>query len=423
MTTNDANDYVLLSRRRAWALTLVATLTLAVSYVDRQAMAALAPTICREFDISDANYGILLASFSFAYLFASPLAGALVDRVGARRGLLGAVLLWSFVAALHALVPGFGVLLALRIALGITESPSFPGAAQTVQRVLSPNERPRGFGVLFTGSSFGAMIAPPLAAFLYKHWGWKIAFLGTAAVGLIWVPFWLALAWKNPAREMLDEPVVSDKPKPSPASVLRHPAVLRGALGIAAVAPALGFVLNWGAKFLDKVHHVPQADVGPYLALPPLMFDFGSVLFGHFASQRRRHFTDGAPDRPLFAAAAVLALVLAATPFGRSPWESVFIAGIGMAGGGGLFALISVDYLGRVHPSIVSTASGMGAAAQSMAYILFSPILGKIIEISGGYVTPYLMLGAWMIPGCIGWLLWKPPPVYRPDEPSREVTA
>jgi MFS transporter, ACS family, hexuronate transporter len=418
MTTASNDGYRLISRRHAWALTFVATLTLAVSYVDRQALAALAPTICKEFNISESQYGVLLASFSFAYLFAAPLAGALVDRVGARRGLLGAVLVWSFVAALHAIVPGFGVLFALRIALGITEAPSFPGAAQTVQRVLSPAERPRGFGVLFTGSSIGAMISAPLAALLYKHWGWKIAFLGTAIVGLIWVPIWIACSWKNPARDLLDRPASTNDPKPHPLTVLRHPAVLRAALTIAAVAPAMGFVLNWGSKFLDKTHHVAQADVGPYMALPPLMFDLGSVAFGHFASVRRRQRSDGSPDRPLFAGAALLTVCLAATPFGRTPWESMFIAGVGMIGGGGVFAMISVDYLGRVHPSIVSAASGMGAAAQSLSYIIFALILGKLIEQTNGYTVPFLTLGAWMIPGCVTWLLWKPPPPYREESPA-----
>lgn len=419
-TASISNDYPLISRRHAWALTLVATLTLAVSYIDRQALAALAPTICREFNISETDYGFLMAVFSLAYLFASPLAGALVDRVGARRGLLGAVVVWSFVAALHAVVPGFGVLLFLRIALGITEAPSFPGAAQTVQRSLSPADRPRGFGVLFTGSSIGAMIAPPLATYLAKHWNWQTAFLGTAAAGLIWVPFWVAVSWKNPARTLLDATPTTDKPKPRAISVLRHPAVLRATLGIAAVAPAMGFVINWGAKFLDKAHHVPQAEVGKYMVLPPLLFDVGSILFGHIASVRRRRRTDGSPDRLLFAVAATLTLVLVASPFGRSPWESMLIAGIGMAGGGGVFAMVSVDYLARVHPSIVSTASGMGAAAQSMTYILFAPILGKLIERTGGYMMPYLTLGVWMIPGCVAWLIWKPPPPYR--EEAQTVT-
>lgn len=422
MTTPSNANYSIISRRHAWALTLVATLTMAVSYIDRQALAALAPTICDEFKISETSYGFLLSAFSLAYLFASPIAGALVDRVGARRGLLGAVLVWTFVAALHAIVPGFGVLFFLRIALGIAEAPSFPGAAQTVQRSLSEAERPRGFGVLFTGSSIGAMIAPPLATYLLKRWGWQAAFLGTAAAGLLWVPFWLAFAWKNPARKLLDATVAQDKPGPRPITVLRHPAVLRAALGIAAVAPAMGFVLNWGAKFLDKVHHVPRTEVGPYMALPPLMFDVGSVVFGHFASVRRTKLADGAPDRMLFVIAALLTTVLVAAPFGRTPWESMLLGGVGMAGGGGVFAMISADYLGRVHPSLVSTASGMGAAAQSMTYIVFAPILGKLIEASGGYVTPYLVLGVWMIPGCVAWLLWKPPPPYRANE-SAVATA
>lgn len=421
MTTATNDDYALVSRRHAWGLTLVATLTMAVSYVDRQALAALAPTICEEFKISETEYGVLLSAFSLAYLVASPLAGAFVDRMGARRGLLGAVLVWSFVAALHAIVPGFGVLFFLRIALGVAEAPSFPGAAQTVQRALSTAERPRGIGVLFTGSSIGAMIAPPLATFLLKRWGWQTAFLGTAAVGLLWVPLWMALAWKNPARALLDAATSLDKPKPSPLSVVRHPAVLRAGLAIVAFAPSVAFALNWGAKFLDKVHHVPRTDVGPYMAASAFGFDLGAVVFGHMASVRRAKRTDGAPDRLLFACAGVLAAMLVVTPFGRSPWESMIFAALGMAGCGALFALISVDYMARVHPALVSTASGMAAAAQSIAYILFAPILGKLIEVSDGYVVPYVTLGAWMIPGFLGWLLWKPPPPYQ-EEPSTTTT-
>src|SRR5262245_37474281 len=174
-----------LSRVRSWALALTATLTLAVSYVDRQTFAVLAPTWQAQLHISDKDYGDwLVPAFSYAYLVGAPLAGYLIDRVGARRGLLGAVLLWSLVAALHALAPGFGALFALRLALGVAESPSFPGAAQTVQRALSPVDRARGFGFLFSGSSLGAMIAPILATYLNRDGHYQLAFIGTAVVGL-----------------------------------------------------------------------------------------------------------------------------------------------------------------------------------------------------------------------------------------------
>lgn len=131
---------------------IVATLVMTVSYIDRQALAALAPTVCEALVISDTQYGWLVASFSFAYLVGAPFAGALLDRVGARRGLVMAVLAWSVVAASQAVVPSFGVFLAMRVALGLTEAPSFPGAAQSMRRVLPREHRSAGFGLLFTGS-------------------------------------------------------------------------------------------------------------------------------------------------------------------------------------------------------------------------------------------------------------------------------
>src|SRR5262249_1898877 len=152
-----------LSGFRSWALALTATATMAVSYVDRQTLAVLAPTVTRELGISETGYADLLSAFAIAYLLGAPLPGWLLDAIGARKGLLAAGVAWSGVAALPALVPSYGVLFALRIALGLTEAPSFPGAAQTVQRALPARKRSTGFGILFTGSSFGAMLAPPIA--------------------------------------------------------------------------------------------------------------------------------------------------------------------------------------------------------------------------------------------------------------------
>ena len=71
---------------------------------------------------------------------------------------------------------------ALRLALGLAEAPSFPGAAQTVRRILPAGEIPRGFGVLFTGSSIGAMVVPPFATLILRHAGWRAAFLVVTAI-------------------------------------------------------------------------------------------------------------------------------------------------------------------------------------------------------------------------------------------------
>ncbi|MEP7126290.1 MAG: MFS transporter [Byssovorax sp.] len=400
-----------LSRRHAWALTLVATFTMAVSYIDRQTLAVIAPTVQTSLGIDDVAYGWLVSAFSIAYLVGAPIAGRVIDRVGARRGLLVAVLIWSGVAALHTLVPGFGVLFGLRIALGIAESPSFPGAAQTIHRALPPKDRPRALGILFSGSSIGAMFAPLLATALANRFGWRMAFVGTALVGLSWVPIWL-LATRGPeARAALDRPE-NEAETPAagaplgPIALLRHPAVLRAILVVLATSPILSFYFNWTAKYLVHDQHLLQANVARYLWFPPLFFDAGAILFGHAASRALADGVTGVPRR-LVACATALMIVSFAAPFAGGPYAVMGVVSVALSGGGGLFALATTEMMARVPSRQVSAAGGLTAAAQSLAYIVAGPLIGRSIQATGSYTTAFLALTAWVLPGCLGWLLWQ----------------
>jgi len=396
-------------RRQAWALVLVATLTMAVSYVDRQVLAVLAPTVTRALAIDEASYGWLAAAFSLAYLAGAPLAGRLIDRVGARRGLLAAVLVWSTVSALHALVPGFGVLFALRIALGLTESPSFPGAAQTVHRALPPEERARGFGVLFTGSSLGAIVAAPLATAVEARVGWRGAMVVTALVGLAWIPLWLLVAWSPSGRARLEAPARAHDAAPEAPSfvdTLRHPAVLRATLLVLGCAPILGFALLWSAKYLVTTHGLTQGDVGRLLWLPPLCFDLGALAFGDLATRRR---TSASP-RGLVAMGGLLALAIALVPLAGSAYAAVALVSLAVVGVGAMYALVTSDMLARVPPSCVSVAGGATAAAQSLAYVIANPLIGKSVQATGSYRTALVALAVALVPCLVGWLAWAPPP-------------
>src|SRR5215471_7965155 len=91
-----------LGRGTGWAIAIVATLAMTISYVDRQALAHLAPTVRTALHISPSDYGNLTGAFSLSYLVGAPLAGWLLDHIGARRGLVLSILVWSAVSALHA---------------------------------------------------------------------------------------------------------------------------------------------------------------------------------------------------------------------------------------------------------------------------------------------------------------------------------
>jgi ACS family hexuronate transporter-like MFS transporter len=403
-----------ISRGNAWTVAVVATLTMTVSYIDRSTLAVLAPSITKALHIGETEYGWLASAFSIAYLVSTPLSGWWIDRIGARRGLVGSILVWTSVAAMHALVPGFATLFVLRIALGMAEGPSFPGAAQTMQRVLPPEERARGFGLLFTGSSIGGMIVPPLAAALYSIGGWRVAFLGTAAVGLLWIPVWIHVTGKPAMRAKLDTHAVSGSAtaRPTFLMLLTDRNVIRARWAILATAPIFALSLSWGSKYLAREFGIAQENVGRYLWMPPLLFDAGALIFGDLASRQRR--APGAPPRFLFAIGIVLALSLAFMPFAVTPWAAMAFMGLSMAGGGIVYTLATADLLSRVPPNAVSFAGGTIACAQSVAIIIANPLIGLSVDRSGSYDVAIYALAAWVLPGGLAWLLLRP----RPTEPS-----
>src|SRR5688572_9550663 len=73
-----------------------------LSFVDRQVLAVLSPTILRETGMSAQDYGNVVFCFFIAYTLANPLWGSILDFVGLRVGMLAAVLIWSGASASHA---------------------------------------------------------------------------------------------------------------------------------------------------------------------------------------------------------------------------------------------------------------------------------------------------------------------------------
>ncbi len=387
---------------------------MAVSYADRQTLAVLAPTVTRDLHITETAYGWLLSAFSLAYLIGAPLAGRWLDRLGARRGLPIAVLLWSTIAAAHVLLPGpaagFWALLTLRVLLGFAEAPSFPGASQTVHRALPPEDRPRGFGVLYVGSSLGAMVVPPVATALEHRFGYRFAFLGVAALGLAWLPVWLYATRQPHVRATLDTPprdaqAAADPPL-SLRQLVRQPVVLRGVAATLAAAPMMSYALNWAPKYLVATFHLPQVALGQLLWMPPLLYDVGSVAFGQWQAHRARLAPPHLPPVPLLPALVGLGLALtcAAVPLGQTPLAAALLTGVAMAGGGALFALFTADTLARVPAGSVSATAGLLASAQSIAYIAASPLIGHGVE-AHGHAFVLHALALWLTPGVLIWLL------------------
>jgi ACS family hexuronate transporter-like MFS transporter len=183
-----------------WLPTLTMMLVSLVSFVDRNALAVLAPTILRDTNLSAAEYGLAVSAFAITYVIGNLIWGRWLDRVGVFWVLAGAVALWSVASAAHALVSGFLGLVAARALLGFAEGATFPGAMRTVVQTLPPAARSRGLAVAYSGGSLGALLAPLLVTPIALHWGWPAAFWATGGPGWGLAPGLAAPAPPGPDR-------------------------------------------------------------------------------------------------------------------------------------------------------------------------------------------------------------------------------
>src|SRR2546427_11419751 len=91
---------------RMWVASAAMMLCSWLSYVDRQVLAVLSPTILQATGLNAQSYGEIVSVFSIAYTIANPLWGAVLDYVGLRIGMIAAVAIWGVGSAADAGVSG-----------------------------------------------------------------------------------------------------------------------------------------------------------------------------------------------------------------------------------------------------------------------------------------------------------------------------
>jgi ACS family hexuronate transporter-like MFS transporter len=388
--------------RRGWWITLAATAAMTLSYLDRQALSALAPTITADLHLSNTEYGWLGSAFSVAYLLAGPLAARWCDRLGARRALLYGVVAWSACAALHSLAVGFGSFLVLRLALGAVEAPSLPAGAQTVQAVLAPADRARGMALLFAGMSVGSALAPPIAIGIGAWLGWRASFIGLALIAIAWIPVW-QLVTRGGAL-----PHAPPAERADWRAVLKQPMMIRGLVGLAAIIPISTFTLQWGAKFF-AARHVGKAAYATYLLASGIAYDVGAVAFGDLASRRaHRRGNDGSPARLLLGIATAFAAAGLAAMAVLDDITAVVAALIAMSiGRGGFTALVNADTLARVRDDEIATAAALIASAQSVIILAINPIIGASVDATASYTPVMLAVATFAALPVTAWAAWR----------------
>jgi ACS family hexuronate transporter-like MFS transporter len=134
----------------------------------------------------------LEANFGMAFAIGALFSGWLVDRVNVYWVYPIMVSLWSLAGVATGFARDYSELMLCRVALGFFEAANWPCALRTTQRLLRPEDRSLGNGILQSGTAIGSVITPLVVQLcLNRYDDWRPAFIIIGAIGFIWVAVWL----------------------------------------------------------------------------------------------------------------------------------------------------------------------------------------------------------------------------------------
>jgi len=193
------------------------------NYADRQAIFSVFEPIKGEMGLSDAQLGIVGASFMWVYAAAAPLAGLVGDRFKRKTLILGGLVFWSLITVATAFSKNYTHLVICRALEGFGEAFYFPASMALVSDYHGRDTRSRAMAIHQSSVYAGTIAGGSVAGVMADHFGWRSSFylFGWFGVALGVILFFML---KEPRRGQAEE---QDAPANAHATLdLRQPNVL-----------------------------------------------------------------------------------------------------------------------------------------------------------------------------------------------------
>jgi MFS transporter, ACS family, hexuronate transporter len=376
-----------------------------INYIDRSIISVLKPTILQWPGWSELAFGQVVGYFQLAYAVMMIFAGALIDRIGIRKGFAIAIIWWSFAAMGHAIsgtVLSFGI---WRVLLGFGEAANFPACIKAVAEWFPKKDRALATSIFNSGTNIGAVLTPFAIAWILESMGsWRWVFIIVGLLGFLWLIGWL-LFYRRPeehnrlsAAELAyirsEPPEKTEKQSIAEmfmawVQLLKFKQTWAFAIGKGITDPIWWVWLFWVPGFLNKKFGVDIKAMGLPLFLIYTMASVGSIGAGWLpAVLLKKGWSTNAARKTvmLICAFLVIPVIFAATT--SNLWVAILVIGLACAAHQGwsanIFTLSSDMFPKRAVASVVGIAGCAGG------------------------------LGGYFISNIVGWVLNKNPNNYLP---------
>ncbi|MFI7638393.1 MFS transporter [Nonomuraea sp. NPDC049400] len=395
---------------------------LSINYLDRASLSVALPFMGEDFHLTATQQGMVFAAFFWAYDACQLFAGWYVDKVGPRRSFFLAAVWWSIFTAMTGLARGFWSLITLRFLLGAGESPAPSTAAKVVGTWFPTRERAFATSIWDSGSRVGAVIALPVVTGLIALLHWRAVFVVIGAIGVVWALIW----WKfyrdprqHPGANAAEVEYIegggartadtdAEEATRIPwRSLFRYRTVLSMMFGFFCLNSVIYFFITFFPTYLVTERGFSLLKLGFFGAVPGLFAVLSGWAGGLLADRAIRRGASVTRVRKtvivgglaggsviMFAALvpeAWMALTLLSISYG-----SLTVAGTGIWS-------LPAD----VAPSSrhVGSIGGVQNFASNFAGIITPIVVGALVDATGSFVVPLLVIGVIALVGAVNYLV------------------
>lgn len=331
----------------------------------------LLPVIAEGVQVSIPTAGMLVSAYAIGVMLGAPVMTLLFSRWGRRKALVALMLIFTVGNLLSALAPGYTSLLLSRLITSLNHGAFFGIGAVVAASVVPKDKQASAIAAMFMGLTVANIGGVPVATWVGQQLGWRLAFGGTAVLGLITMAaLWLAL----PPGESGPRPNVRRE-----LAVLVQPSVLL-AMGTTVLGSGAMFALyTYVAPVLTELTQASPGFVALALVLIGVGFTLGNSLGGRLA--------DWSLDGATLLILATLALTMAVLPLLLTTQLG---AAIGLVvWGAAAFGIVPPVQM-RVMQAAAqapSLASSVNVGAFNLGNALGAALGGLVISLGWGYAA------------------------------------
>ncbi|TPG61925.1 MFS transporter [Ewingella americana] len=381
-----------------WYMIGLVTVGTVLGYLTRNAIAAAAPTLMSQLNISTQQYSYIIAAYSACYTLMQPVAGYVLDVMGTKVGYAMFAIMWAIFCMATALASSWGGLAIARGAVGMAEAAMIPAGLKATSEWFPAKERSIAVGYFNVGSSIGGMIAPPLVVWCIIMHSWQLAFIITGALSMIWAICWLVF-YKHPKdQKKLSAPEreyilggqeaqhqTTNAKKMSAWEILRNRQFWGIALPRFLAEPAWGTFNAWIPLFMFKAYGFDLKHIAMFAWMPMLFADLGCIVGGYLPPLFQKYFKVNliVSRKLVVTMGAVLMIGPGMIGLFASPYAAIAllcVGGFAHQSLSGALITLSSDVFGRNE---VATANGLTGMAAWTASTMFALVVGALADTLG----------------------------------------